>query len=129
MPVAALISRRKGRGSLRAYAGVVVKPIAVISVFYCILSNISFQSSSDGSLPMPQAAAAGLVTRTYAQQHAADVVLFKRVGPKLFEYRVKRPILGYAGIPWLIAHRTNIDLTEHCEDRNIEKCRLQAVQP
>lgn len=126
MQVAALISKRQRRGSLRAYAGVVAKPIAIISVGYCILSNISFQSSFDGSLSMPRAAAAGLVTATYAQQHAADVVLFKRVGPELFEYRVKRPIVGYAGIPWLVAHRTNIDLTGLCEGRHRQGCRLQA---
>lgn len=126
MQVVGLISKRQRRGSLRAYIGVVAKPIAIISVGYCILSNISFQSSFDGSLTMPRAAEVGLVTETYAQHHAAEVVLFKRVGPELFEYRVKRPILGYAGIPWLVAHRTDIDLTGLCEGRRRQGCRLQA---
>ncbi|SAL00334.1 hypothetical protein AWB78_05933 [Caballeronia calidae] len=126
MHVVALFSKRPRRGSLRTYVGVVAKPIAIISIGYCILSNISFRSSFDGSLSMSLAAETGLVTETYAQQHATDVVLFKRVGPELFEYRVKRPIVGYAGIPWLVAHRTNIDLTERCEGHHPHGCRLQA---
>ncbi|SAK95290.1 hypothetical protein AWB81_05262 [Caballeronia arationis] len=124
MPVAALTSQRQG--SVRAYAGVVAKPIVAISVAYCVLSNISFQSSSDGSLAMHRAAQMGLVSEEYADQHAADRVLFKHVGPDLFEYRVKRPILSYAGIPWLVARRTNIDLVSRCEELGHEACSLRA---
>jgi hypothetical protein len=75
---------------------------------------------------MHRAAQMGLVSEEYADQHAADRVLFKHVGPDLFEYRVKRPILSYAGIPWLVARRTNIDLVSRCEELGHEACSLRA---
>jgi hypothetical protein len=124
MPVAALTSPRQG--SVRAYAGVVAKPIIAISIAYCVLSNISFQSSSDGTLAMSRAAEIGLVTEDYAEHHATDVVLFKHVGPELFEYRVKRPVVSYAGIPWLVARRTTIDLLSRCEAIGRDGCNLRA---
>ncbi|SAL28572.1 hypothetical protein [Caballeronia telluris] len=124
MPVAALTSQRQG--SVRAYVGVVAKPIIAISVTYCVLSNISFQSSSDGSLAMHRAAEMGLVSEEYAEQHATDRVLFKHVGPELYEYRVKRAVVSYAGIPWLVARRTNIDLVGRCEEFGQEGCSLRA---
>jgi hypothetical protein len=74
---------------------------------------------------MAQAAAVGLVTTAYAKHHTADVVLFKQVGPHLFEYRAKRPVVGYAGIPWLVTRRTNIDLIESCELGKSEGCTLR----
>jgi hypothetical protein len=126
MPVAALTSHRQVGARVRAYAGVVAKPLILISVGYCVLSNISFQSSCDGSLTMHSAANAGLVTEGYAVQHAEDVVLFKRVGPQFFEYRIKRPILGYAGIPWLVARRTNIDLLDQCQALGNSGCKVHA---
>jgi hypothetical protein len=55
--------------------------------------------SADGSFQMSGAWQVGLVSGEYALDHATDAVLFKQVGPKMFEFRVKRPILGYAGIP------------------------------
>lgn len=73
---------------------------------------------------MRLAAADGLVTEKYALQHAEDIVLFKRVGPRLFEYRIKEPILVYAGIPWLVARRTNIDLLELCRKAGIAGCKV-----
>jgi len=122
MPVTALTSQRQTRKSVRAYVAVISKPIVIISVGYCVLSNISFQSSFDGALSMPRAFDAGLVTKGYAQNHAAEVVLFKRIGPRLFEYRVKHPLLRYAGIPWLIARRTNVDLATRCEGSTTDGC-------
>jgi hypothetical protein len=74
---------------------------------------------------MHRAAVAGLVDETYAQLHAADAVLFKRVGPDQYEYRVKRSILGYAGIPWLVARRTNVKLIDHCQKSGNEVCFIQ----
>ncbi|WP_143749289.1 hypothetical protein [Caballeronia arvi] len=108
---------------LLAYAGMVAKPVIAISIAYCVLSNISFQFAADGSFSMRRAEEVGLVTLDYAQQHATDAVLFKRVGPELFEYRIKRPLLGYAGIPWLVARRTDIDLAHRCENR--PGCKLE----
>ncbi|SAK91746.1 hypothetical protein AWB78_04955 [Caballeronia calidae] len=67
----------------------------------------------------------GLVTGEYAVGHATDAVLFKQVGPKMFEFRVRRPILRYAGVPWFIAHRTNIDLLRHCQKLAKDGCTLQ----
>ena len=123
MLVVALISRRR-RETVHAYARTIAKPIVVIAIGYCVLSNVSFQFFADGSLSMRQAEEAGLVTMQYAERHASEVVLFKRVGPKLFEYRVSRPLLGYAGIPWLIAHRTTVDLVRRCESSKGEGCML-----
>jgi hypothetical protein len=102
-----------------------MKTMVVISIGYCFLSSISFQFAADGSFSMRRAEEAGLVTAEYAEQHPSDVVLFKRVGAGLFEYRVRRPILGYAGVPWLIAHRTNIDLVRYCEHVSNEGCTLE----
>ena len=115
----------KGRtDGLRAFAGMVAKPAIAISIAYCVLSNISFQFAADGSFSMSRAEEVGLVTMDYAQQHATEAVLFKRIGPALFEYRIKRPLLGYAGIPWLVARRTDIDLAHRCE--NHPGCKLEA---
>ncbi|AQH01380.1 hypothetical protein A9R05_21345 [Burkholderia sp. KK1] len=94
----------------------VAKPVLAITLGYCALSNLSFQSAADGSFSMARAKEVGLVTADYATEHASDTVLFKRIGPTLFEYRVRRPVVGYAGIPWLIARRTDIDLAQHCEN-------------
>ncbi|KXV09499.1 hypothetical protein CR51_10090 [Caballeronia megalochromosomata] len=68
----------------------------------------------------------GLVTADYAEQHTTDAVLFKQVGPALFEYRVKRPLVGYAGIPWLVARRTEIDLAHRCASIGRDGCKLEA---
>ena len=118
--------RSNGRIGLRIYAGMVAKPAIAISIVYCALSNISFQTAADGSFSMNRASEVGLVSVQYAEQHATDAVLFKRVGPTLFEYRVRRPLVGYAGIPWLVARRTEIDLARHCEDLGHEGCTLDA---
>lgn len=115
--------RRAGGG--RAYIGMVAKPVFVISIAYCALSNLSFQSAADGSLPMSRAKEIGLVTSDYAERHATDAVLFKRVGPTLYEYRVKQPLVGYSGIPWLVSRRTSIDLADHCESAVVEGCKLE----
>ncbi|WP_143749538.1 hypothetical protein [Caballeronia arvi] len=103
--------------------------MVAISIGYCALSNISFQSSYDGSFSMPRAAELGLVSVIYAAQHPNDAVLFERVGHELFEYRVKRPIIGYAGIPWLVAHRTNLDLADKCEGLGAHGCTAGANSP
>jgi hypothetical protein len=129
MPVAALISQRQGTRSARVLASVVAKPVVVISIGYCALSNISFQSSYDGSISMPRAAELGLVSAAHAAQHPNDAVLFERVGHELFEYRVKRPIIGYAGIPWLVARRTNLDLTDKCNGLGVDGCTPGANSP
>ncbi|SAL71695.1 hypothetical protein AWB74_04243 [Caballeronia arvi] len=118
--------RSNGRIGLRIYADMVAKPAIAISIVYCALSNISFQTAADGSFSMSRASEVGLVSVHYAEQHATDAVLFKRVGPTLFEYRVRRPLVGYAGIPWLVARRTEIDLARHCEDLSHEGCTLDA---
>lgn len=129
MPVAALISQRQGTRSARVLAWVVAKPVVAISIGYCALSNISFQSSSDGAFSMPRAAELGLVSAAYAAQHPNDAVLFERVGHELFEYRVKRPIIGYAGIPWLVARRTNLDLVDKCNGLGAGGCTPGANPP
>ena len=116
------------RAGLWAYLGIVAKPVVIISVGYCALSNFSFESAADGSLSMNRAAEVGLVSVNYAKQHAEDAVLFKRVGPTLFEYRVKHPLVGYAGIPWLVSRRTSIDLANHCESIGTEGCKLEQNQ-
>jgi hypothetical protein len=107
------------------YAKMVSKPVVVISIGYCVLSSVCFQLSADGSLQMSGARQVGLVSGQYALDHATDAVLFKQVGPKMFEFRVKHPILGYAGVPWLSAHRTNIDLLSHCQKRANDGCTLR----
>ena len=116
----------RGTGGLRAYAGLVAKPVIAISIGYCALSNISFQSAADGSFSMSGAKRLGLVTTDYAKRHPNDSVLFKQIGPALFEYRVKRPLVGYAGIPWLVARRTEIDLARRCASIGREECKLEA---
>jgi hypothetical protein len=97
-----------------AYGLMVEKPALVIAVTYCVLSNLNFQASFDGSLSMYRAAEMGLVSKDFASRHPTDLVLFKHVGPDVFEYRVRRPLLGYAGIPWLVVHRTAADLIALC---------------
>ena len=125
MPVAALAPQRRTE-SVRQYAKVVAKPIVIISIGYCVLSSACFQLSADGALDIRGAQQAGLVTEDYALRHETDAVLFKQVGPRMFEFRVKRPILGYAGIPWLISHRTDIDLVHQCEKLANDGCTLRA---
>jgi hypothetical protein len=107
----------------------VAKPVVAISIGYCALSNISFQSSHDGSFSMPHAAELGMVSARYATQHPNDPVLFKRVGHDLYEYRVKRPIIGYAGIPWLVTHRTKLDLVDKCNGLGADGCTPGASPP
>ena len=116
-------SERRAAG-FRAYLGTVAKPIVIISIGYCALSSISFESAADGSLSMTRAEEVGLVTLDYAERHANDAVLFKRVGPELFEYRVKHPLFGYASIPWLVSRRTSIDLADHCRSIGLKGCSL-----
>ena len=65
-----------------------------------------------------------MVTEGYAVQHAEDAVLFKRVGPQFAEYRIKRPILGYAGITWLVARCTNIDLIDQSQALGNSGCKV-----
>ncbi|MBC8738496.1 hypothetical protein F6X40_17115 [Paraburkholderia sp. UCT31] len=109
---------------VRVYVLTVLKPALVIAVIYCVLSSMAFQSSFDGSFLMYRAAQLGLVNSTYAAQHETDVVLFKQVGPATFEYRVRQPIFGYAGIPWLVVHRTTIDLDRLCDAPGATGCEL-----
>jgi len=125
MPLAALTPKNLVARRICAYSWLVGKPALVIAVAYCVLSNLSFESSFDGSLSMSRATQLGLVSVRFAIHHASDVVLFKRVGPGMFEYRVRRPLVAYSGIPWLVAHHTGLDLLAICNTTGKAGCKLQ----
>jgi len=125
MPVVELTPKNLVTRRICAYSWLVGKPALIISVAYCVLSNLAFESSFDGSLSMPRAAQVGLVSVRFAIRHASDVVLFKRIGPSMFEYRVRRPLVAYSGIPWLVAHHTKLDLLAICNATAKAGCKLQ----
>ncbi|MGF6634094.1 hypothetical protein [Paraburkholderia sp. MM6662-R1] len=125
MPVTALTPKNSVTRRICAYSWLVGKPVLVIAVAYCVLSNLAFEYSFDGSLSMPRAAQLGLVSVRFAIRHASDVVLFKRIGPGMFEYRVRRPLVAYSGIPWLVAHHTGLDLLAICNVTGKGGCKIQ----
>ncbi len=112
--VTSVLPRVKDR-RVRTYLVTICRPALVLVIAYCFLSSLSFQSSFDGAFSCFRAAELGLVSKQFAASHASDRVLFKHIGHNLYEYRVRRPLLDYAGVPWLVAHQTNRDLAALCD--------------
>ena len=114
MPVAALTPKNFVVRRMMFFGWMVGRPAFAIALAYCVFSHLSFQWSFDGSLSMSRAAQLTLVSADFAARHPTKRVLFERVGPGVFEYRVPSPLVGYAGIPWLVARHTTIDLRRSC---------------
>jgi hypothetical protein len=84
---------------------------------YCQITSFIFLSACDGSFLMYRAAELGFVSAAYAQAHPVDVVLFRQDSDGKWEYRVPLAVLGYAGIPGVVIHRTSANLLEACNTR------------
>ena len=89
-----------------------------------------FQFSADGSFLMYRAGQLGLVSDAWAKDHLLDIVYFKKLPDGSWEYRVARPLVGYALIPGLVAKRTTKNLGALCQtpDANGNKgCLLTSL--
>ncbi|MBA9859511.1 hypothetical protein [Ralstonia insidiosa] len=107
-----LINTRKieGKDISLVAAGVVFALTA-----FLLGTSYLFQIGADGSFLMYRAGQHGLVSDAWAKDHLLDVVYFKQLSDGTWEYRVPRPVIGYAYVPGLVAKHTSKDLGALCE--------------
>ncbi|MBN3761356.1 hypothetical protein G3O01_11070 [Burkholderia sp. Ac-20365] len=86
----------------------------VMAACYCVVTNLLFLQSYTGSFLMYRAGQLGLVSQEYANRHLLDIVMYRQTGDGKWEFRVPRPVIGYAAIPGLIAHKTERNLQDLC---------------
>ncbi|MGF6786965.1 hypothetical protein [Paraburkholderia sp. 35.1] len=90
----------------------------VLFGLYLGATNLVFLEHDRGSFLMYRAGQLGLVSAQYAADHPLCIVRFTQRSNGEWEYRVHRPLLGYAAIPGLVSHHTRQNLGRLCDTRD-----------
>ncbi|MBA9846744.1 hypothetical protein [Ralstonia pickettii] len=105
----------------------IVMGVIFAAAAYFLGTSYLFQIGADGSFLMYRAAQLGLVPDKWAKEHLLDVVYFKQISDGTWEYRVPRPLVGYAYLPGVVAQRTTKDLGALCgapDPNGMRGCQL-----